>query len=387
MAPHERGQVAHVLRSVQGTKLFCEIEPAPNPEWICVLDANVRSAKHSNGYGDEPEKFDPKTAYGLDDDLENISDEDRRQGVANDNLLVWRPGDDNPHEFHRLGGRQADGFEATPLRLVHLINWISKSIDSPVVAWWALRQYGLHPRLLQQIEWRIASSTGLHERARHIWNLIIECHRDPRNRDRGSAWFKLKKRAMVEGWTASVLRQFRQVATPRIDIRPPLGLGEAKPPTANWDDIPLNDLAQFEVMFPKLHNQVLDFPDHILPQVFSILEGQFAVASGLLADIEATYFPTPTCYPDREVDGGEKFPRAEEVFTLFFRLFDRFAEFRPKLANAHATTWPETDGFFFRKLKLYAFARKNVFNGDHVAEAVLSFDQEAFWDFEVVREC
>lgn len=75
-----------------------------------------------------------------------------------------------------MGGRQANGFEATPIRLGHLITWIGKSIDNPVLAWWAIRQNGLHPRLLQQIEWRIENSAALHERARHAWNLILEHH-------------------------------------------------------------------------------------------------------------------------------------------------------------------------------------------------------------------
>lgn len=136
LAPHERGQVAHVLRTVQGARLFAEADPAPHPEWVFVMDAN-----------------------GLDDDLRDISEDDRRQGVSNDNLLVWHDEDDNPHDFHRLGGRQVEGFEATPIRLGHLITWVSKCIDSPVVAWWAMRQNGLHPRLLQQFEWQIEHSS------------------------------------------------------------------------------------------------------------------------------------------------------------------------------------------------------------------------------------
>ncbi len=58
----------------------------------------------------------------------------------------------------------------------------------------------------------------------------------------------------------------------------------------------------------------------------------------------------------------------------------------PVLANAHATTWPTTDQFFFRKLKLYAFSKVDAFEADHVAEEVLSLDQVTFWDIDVVRE-
>ncbi|HCF2284635.1 SIR2 family protein [Pseudomonas aeruginosa] len=386
LAPHERGQVAHVLRTVQGARLFSEADPAPHPEWVCVMDANVRSAKQSHGYGDDAEVFDPGVAYGLDDDLRDISEDDRRQGVSNDNLLVWRDEDDNPHDFHRLGGRQAEGFEATPIRLGHLITWISKSIDSPVLAWWAIRQNGLHPRLLKQFEWQIENSKVLHERARHIWNLILEHHRDPRSRQWNGDWFDLKKRINAEDWTVSVLREFRKVATPRLDIKPSYGLRQSRPPCVPWEEIHLGDLGQFEVVFLERHNEDLDIPDDLLPQVFGILEEQLTAASGLLADIETAYFQTPTCYPDREVDGRAHTTEAAEVLTWFVQLFDRMAAKWPELANAHATIWPATDRFYFRKLKLYAFSKVNAFEADHVAEEVLSLDQEAFWDIDVVRE-
>lgn len=386
LAPHERGQVAHVLRTVQGMRSFSEADPVPHPEWICVMDANVRSGGRDSGYGSDAESFDPVEAYGLDDDLGAISENDRRQGVSNDDLLVWRDEDDNPHESHRLGGRQVEGFEATPKRLGHLIAWVSKSIDSPALAWWAIRQNGLHPRLLQQFEWQVERSKTLNERARHIWNLILEHHRDHRNRQWSSKWFDLKKRINLEGWSASVLREFRRVAAPRLKIKPPNGLGRSRPPSVPWEQIRFGDLGEWEVMLLDRHNDALDVPDDILPQVFGILEEQLGIASGLLGDIETTYFKTPTCYSDRDVNGRDYVAKAAEAVIWFVRLIDRAAAKWPKLVNARATTWPVNDRFYFRKLKLYAFSKVAVFEADEVANELLSFDQEAFWDGGVVRE-
>lgn len=386
LTPHERGQVAHVLRSVQGARLFAEADPVPHPEWVCVMDANVRSNTPSRGYGADPEVFDPMAAYGLDDDLGDISEDDRRQGVSNDNLLVWRDGDDNPHEFHRLGGRRTEGFEATPTRLGHIISWISKAIESPVLAWWAIRQSGLHPRLLQQIEWHVGRSTALNDRARNAWNLILEHHRDPRNREWNGDWFDLKSRIDAEGWTASVLREFRKVATPRLEIRRSFGLGQARPPLASWGDIQLGDLGQYEVKLLDKHNESLDIPDDLLPEIFGILQEQLIVASGLLGNIETTYFRTPTCYPEREVDGKIYITDAGETAAWFTQIFDQMTAKWPELAKAHATIWPSKERFFFRKLKLYAYSKAEIFDARSVAEQVLSLDQEAFWDINVVRE-
>lgn len=386
LAPHVRGQVAHALRTVQGARLFSEANPTPHPEWVCVMDAYVRSAEPVRDYGVDAETFDPLVAYGLDDDLSDISDEDRKQGVSNDNLLVWRDEDDNPHEFHRLGGRQAEGFEATPIRLAHLITWVSKAIVSPVLAWWAIRQNGLHPRLLQQIEWQLDHSKTLDKRARHIWNLILEHHRDPRNRQWDGEWCGLRERISVEGWTASVLREFRKVTTPRLEIKRPIGLGQSKPPSASWMDIHLSDLGQYEVMFLDKHDEDLDIPDDLLPQVFGILQEQLTFASGLLGDIETIYFRTPTCYPGREVDGKKYITKAAEAVAWFVQLFDQMIAKWPVLAIAHAMTWPATEPHFFRKLKLYAFSKVDLFEADSIAEQVLLLDQEAFWDIDVARE-
>lgn len=386
LAPHERGQIAHVLRSVQGARLFSEADPTPHPEWICVMDANVRSAEQSRGYGDDEEVFDPQAAYGLDDDLNDISEDDRRQGVSNDNLLVWREGDENPNEFHRIGERQVQGFEATPKRLGHLISWIGKSIDSPVLAWWAIRQNGLHPRLLRRIEWQLERTRTLHKRARHIWNLILEHHRDSRNNGWHSQWFDLKNRINAEGWNASVIREFMWFSTPRLKIKPPFGLGQSRPPRLSWDEIRFSDLGQWEVVFFERRSEGIDVPDDLLPQVFGILEEQLLVAAGLLGDIETAYFQTPTCYPNREVDGRQHISSAGKIVTWFMQLYDRMASKWPELANAHATTWPATDQFFFRKLKLYAFSKAGAFKADHVVKEVLSLDQETFWDYNVVRE-
>lgn len=382
MAPHERGQVAHVLRTVQGAKLFSEADPKSHPEWVCVFDAYVRSAKPSRGYGEGAEVFDPRAAYGLDDDLANISDDDLRLGASNDNLFVWREEDDNPTDFHRLGG----AFGTIPKRLLHLINWIGNSMDSPVLAWWAIQQSGLHPRLLQTFEGQVKHSKDLSKRARHIWRLILEHQKDPRSFQWNGEWFDLKSRLSTEGWTASVLRELRQAGAPRLEIKPPYGLGNSKPPSVPWELIQLSHLGQFDVVFLQRHGDNMDIPDDFLSKVVGILEGHLIIASGLLEDIETFYFDTPTYYPHRDTDGEAYRPLSAEFVMWFSELFDRLIDKQPKLANAHLSTWPLAERFFFRKLRLYAFSKSNAFGADQVAKEVLSFPQEIFWDLRIARE-
>ena len=383
---HQRGQVAHVLRTVPGAKLFTEAQPPAHPEWVCVMDANIRSAKEARGYGDDAEAFEPRHAYGLDDDQQDITEDERRRGVTNDHLLTWRHDDENPPVGHRVGGRQAEGYETTPPRIWHLITWIGKNVRSPVLAWWAIRQNGLHPRLLHHIEWQIAQLPDLHTQARHTWNLVLEHHKDPRNRQWNGDWFDLKKRISGEGWTASVLRDFCRICNPRVEIKPPYRLDGSRPPRKDWDELSLGDVGQFEVKFLERHNEDLSVPDEVLPQVFGVLQHGMIAASGMLADIGTVYFRTPSCYPKREVDGDERDSDVGEVMTLFIKLFDRLSDQYPDIALGHVLTWPEDDKFFFRKLKLYALSKPAIFTPDDVAKRILALTQDFFWDTGVSRE-
>lgn len=386
LPPHVRGQVAHVLRSVQGAKLFADAEPLPHPEWICVLDGYVRSASKEKGRDENAEDFVPHLAYGLDDDLEEVTHKDYQRGIRNDHLLEWRPGDDNPVDFHRLGNRQSEGYESTPPRLFHLMRWVCNSLESPVMAWWAIRQNGLHPRLIKQIEWELERGSRLDAKARRIWRLILEHHRDVRNRDHDLSWYSFKPRLVQEGWTASVLRSFERLTQPRLKITPPPGIAGKPPSLKSWEEINKSEIGHFEIKFFNRHDEKLDVPNHVLGKVIAILEHQLSTASGMLFDAEVTYFPTPTCYPDRGSTGEELTTKASSLMVLFMQLYDRFAELNATQAYAHAMTWDNEDPYFFRKLKLYALARDRVFMATQVVDELLSLTQASFWESNVRRE-
>lgn len=48
----------------------------------------------------------------------------------------------------------------------------------------------------------------LHERVRHTLIIILQYHKDPRNRQWDGDWFNVNKRITSKGWNASVLRHF-----------------------------------------------------------------------------------------------------------------------------------------------------------------------------------
>ena len=51
LAPHERGMVAHLVKTPVGAKEFAARKPGPPAEWLCVFDASYRYAKPASGFG------------------------------------------------------------------------------------------------------------------------------------------------------------------------------------------------------------------------------------------------------------------------------------------------------------------------------------------------
>ena len=390
MSSYKRGQVAHVLRSNAGARLVVDVSPLLHPEWICVLDSAIRSARKGRGYGDDAEMFDPVLAYGLDDDVELTGSRDKLHSVKNDHLLEWQDGDDNPPDFHKIGNRQSEGRESIPGRLWHLILWIEKLYSSPVIAWWAARQNGLHPRLIERLEWRLHKEVGVHERCRHVWNLVLEFQRNTRNHAPvDSSLYYLKGRINEEGWTQSTVRFFRFACRPRVEIQKPVGLNECKPPMSKWNGLPLDSFGTFYVRYMTPSSESLDASDvtnEVLSTVLEILKDHLTTVAEMLSDIEVMGFISPSCRLEDESDGEEYYDNFRKPFQLMFKLLERLAELNPDLARAHVLTWDEGDKYFFRKLKIYALSMTALFNANDMTHIIASFSEDTIWDRKVVRE-
>lgn len=380
---HERGQVTHLVRTTSGARLFANTEPSPPAEWLCVFDASCRAAKKSKTFGND-EPFYPLEEYGLDDDPPLPSDSEQNTHNKHDHIFEWRRSDTNPPTFHRLCNRQPTGSEDMPSRLFYLSKWIAKNFDSPTTAWWAFRQDRLHPKLANEIHWKLKRETKLHPETKRIWNLIYEYHSDNRNLFYNDGWYDLKDRITNEGWSTNVLRYFEITTAPILTRNPPLGNNASKPPLECWAKTSADELPSWHVKFPNQHGEKIDIPDEMLTSVFRILEANFFRATALLEETKTNYFTTPTCYPEREVEGEDFEPDA--TFMWFLELFSRMITHHPDMALAHAIIWPITDKYYFKKFKLFALNNTKLFQADEAAEIISTLAQEHFWDSQISRE-
>lgn len=386
LCPFERGQVAHLVRSTPGARLFAQSEPSPPAEWLCVFDANCRAPKESWNFEENLGKFDPSETYRLDDDPERRHEAEQHGAHTPDQLIGWRYGDTNPPEGHTLAGRQVDGQENLPPRLFHLLYWSSKHLNDPWLAWWATKYTNLHPRHINRIRQQIRNMDNLHSRAKHTWNLILEAMADKRNSAWDKCWYDLSERIKSDGWTLGTLRSFDETMGPILSYRSPFDIAEARPPVGTWENVHMNKIADWEITFPDHHDETLHIPDHVLLEVFQIAERHLRRAADLHRDIDTNYFTTPNCYPDREVDGKTSDSDDNDYFRWFIQLIRRMSDRHAKELKSYVLAWNHKDRFYFRKLKLFVFNDPQVFKANEAAELVLEFDQDDFWDNEVRRE-
>lgn len=379
----ERGQVSHVVSSTAGAKNFANTEPRPSAEWLCVFDSSCRRGEVAQEFGDDPEQFDPLETYGLDDDPPRPVNDVERNANAHRDTLRWHRGDTNPSAHHNLSGHMSSGFQEMPPRIRHLVRWISSSLDSPIAAWWAARQRGLHPNLLAEIR-RELRRRSLPTEARRQWNLVLESHRSQDPYGREHAWYDFLDFIKKDGWNEEALAAYEVATRPFVEYRAPYQLAKSKPPADRWDDTQRSDSPGWDVGFPDRHGHGVTVPDDFVSAVFSIEVRQFQRAAALQELASTFTLRSSTCYPDRCVEGNHDF--RDHNFDSFVVLFDRLVTCDRKQAYAHSLLWPIRDRHYFRKLKLYAWNHQELFGAEDVANELLGLEPEVFWDFESRRE-
>ncbi|MXY83742.1 MAG: hypothetical protein F4Y91_17210, partial [Gemmatimonadetes bacterium] len=151
LAPHERGQVAHIVSTVEGVRKFSEGEEPPPAEWLCVFDKYRRYGEPGKlgSWLEEGPYVDPFDLYHIDSDVppDKADYRDRKPPAdAWDAFNLNRVdktnlSDDN---FSSIICNRAYNTPPPPTRLRQMGAWIGDVTDQPAAVWWAVRQPSLH---------------------------------------------------------------------------------------------------------------------------------------------------------------------------------------------------------------------------------------------------
>uniref|UniRef100_A6VS39 Uncharacterized protein n=1 Tax=Marinomonas sp. (strain MWYL1) TaxID=400668 RepID=A6VS39_MARMS len=380
LASWERGQVAHIVKTIAGAKAFANHKPLIHPEWICVLDEKCRLGNISKDFFGDKSIYDPINDFALDDDPKRLGDEKIDLSLGQYARLL------SALKFEEMQNNSltiVDYNSSIPPRLFHLSRWILKSVNNPVILWWLLWQTKVHPSLLRGLIESI-DYDEMGAVAYKYWRLTLEhfgraefisTYLDP--------MYDFCERATKEGWTYRALREFETLLTPFTEIEPSLGHSRVKPPEKGWDDLSLHDLVQFKVKTLTLSAEQLSVPDGKLSQVLRILEGLLIRSETLMSEVSEYPRYRLTCYGEREVTGRSY--SKYTLFDLYLALFKRYLLVAPSAAKHIVFAWP-SDFSIFGMLRLFAFNYKNLFSAEEVIKELLSIREEVLFDSSIKRE-
>jgi SIR2-like domain len=289
LEPHERGQVAALISSPTGAKEFADGDPPLPAEWLCVFDVNIRYAKPGKrAWDDEAKEFDPLQAFGLDDDPTRAPDQGQQSAPLGKDFLSPATAEERGPNRTRLAGSTSYS-EILPPRLHHLARWVAQAASHPATAWWAARQFSLHQRLRDLLDWSIDRNRSPQPPIlSQAWKLLLEAF----EHEQGSLqrdWYELQRSLERDGWTRGNLREFQRVVTPRLSVKAPL-LAEPRPPQKSEDELSLRDIAHFEVAFLGKPAEIKKIPDDQLPSIIAALRLALERASSLLGDLEENWW-------------------------------------------------------------------------------------------------
>lgn len=236
LAPHERGQVADLLRTTTGAKAFAEAYDPPPAEWICVIDRRVR-------YGapgpeaprrltlEEPD-LDPFALYGLDDDpiidIDVTQNGQPSRDVPNDawDGLSWTNEDHAELRARAAAASIVSAYrhgisadeQAVPPRLDALEAWFAAVADEPAALWWWARRGS--PR--QSFRRHLTRKRSRCERPTDVWvawERLLECTDGIEQEPLGHPSmrvYRFRDEIAATGWTDIALRRFEDHSRPRL---------------------------------------------------------------------------------------------------------------------------------------------------------------------------
>ncbi|MGF1708438.1 SIR2 family protein, partial [Enterovibrio baiacu] len=159
LKPFERGQVAHIVSTLEGMKEFKNADIPPSAAWLNVFDPDLRYKRPQRSVqilAESEEFIDPFDLYSIDSDpIPQRVDPDNfyaERSIPND---VWNAFSYNKRDFEQLKESYSESFwgdgiyspqySTMPPRLNLLAGWFSEMVDQKEAIWWAVDKPNLHP--------------------------------------------------------------------------------------------------------------------------------------------------------------------------------------------------------------------------------------------------
>ena len=368
---YERGQIAYLMRTVDGTRKLRDSSFRAHPGWINVFDSKIRLEEEHKTISLQDKKMVSQLIYGLDDEEylktnRNFNDEFSITDLVTDSNHATCG---KVHHENREKER-------------NLIYWIASNLDNPLIALWALKQSYLSKNLITSLKWKLGKASYLNSKPRLLWKLIIDVH--DRNVDSVSsdAWRYFLASVNDDGWVESTLREFSKLTSPLLVCKSRDGALDTLVNASSWNDIDIGDILEVKVEFPEIDLRNLNIPDHALSRLIIILQNNLLHASFMISEADtltATKTRTPACFQNREIykDIGGKDYTVQILRFLDF--LERLLEIDPKFVKSLVNSWPFGDSYFFMKLKLVMLNNKSIYRSREMTDYIINLSRDEFW--------
>lgn len=383
--PYTRGQVAHMLSTVEGAQRVASSENLLGAEWLLVADPRQRYATPLPRFSADAEgPFDPFPHLTLDDDqdpepsdLENVVTERKVPEDALDALQVNRFDRTAPSAFGRLQGGASARPAPLPARLGHLATWFIRAAHQPAALWWAAHQGRLHPVIVDRIAWALRQEPQrFPPEVRRGWRFLFAAWRDGRpNPDQER--FEIEARAASDGWSPTLVRELAALYRPQLTVKPGF---HTQHPLAPVGDAEPDRIVHVDVAYPRPHGEV-GLPDTCLRTFTTQLRQNLELAIALEREVTGCeWLYLTTTRPDEEepdLREDDSYGLTAPVLQLQ-NVMARLARIKPDAARAEARSWPTDDAYVFARLRIWA-AGSAWLPAAEAAATFLSLSDRAFW--------
>lgn len=370
LLPHERGQVAHIVSTVEGARKFSEGEEPPPAEWLYVFDSHRRFDLYRIDSDVPPDNADPSGGSSERKVPSNAWDAFDLNRVDKTNL-----NDDN---FASITSHRTSNVPSLPSRLRQMGAWIRAIAGEPAAVWWAVRQKPLHPDIRDKIRWALKNSQRpMTFAVREAWYYLLEYWEQGRDIHADlDDWNELRIRISKDGWSRSVVRVYAACYRPYLKVAPPWGT--LKPPEQE-DEVSRNNLISLEVAYPD-HTQEINIPDEHVAPVVMALRKNLETALELETEIGRYGFSqVSSIVPDNDIAEDRTHGLSGAVIN-FTSVFERLMQINLKAARREFSKWSVEDDTMFTRLRIWAAGKPDLVSDDQFGSVLTDVSDEAFWD-------
>jgi SIR2-like domain len=386
LAPHERGQVKHVVSTLEGARKFSDGDRPPPAEWLCVFDAGTRFAPPGRVYATTGRTLiDPFESYGLDSDSAPTP-------VRPDDFTITRTKPTGawhcfeltrldreglaPNYFASLSGNAAGAQRPLAPRLATLGTWLSKVSGQPAAVWWASTQKGLHANVESQIRHHLErdGSTSSSE-IRTAWRYVFEASEYPDIVTRRD-WFDLRASIILDGWSAQAIRQLAALHRPYISIGKPL-VGGPKPPDF-IDGLQSHHVVSVDVKYPPVDVDV-PIPDEHLLAAVRAWRGVVEHAVLLERDVGRYALDHLASFTQEVRDNARPLHGLQIPVMYYLDLLRRLMASNAEAARQECASWWADDETVFARLRIWACGEERLFDVATAGKELSELSQRVFW--------